>query len=65
MAPLTPRQQQVVSLIGAGMQYKTIAHELRISVVMVKLHAHRAAERLPKPYLTTKARIIDWYQAQG
>lgn len=61
---LTPRQQQVVSLIGAGMPYKGIAHELRISLVMVKLHAHRAAERLPKPYLSTKARIVDWWQSK-
>lgn len=62
MTTLTPRQHQVVSLIGAGMPYKGVAYALQLSIVTVKYHAKLAAHRLPKPHLSTQARIRDWWQ---
>lgn len=61
--PLTDKQADVVRLIGTGLDYKHIAHELQLSIEMVRLHAKAAAKKMPKPYLTTKARIREWCYA--
>jgi DNA-binding NarL/FixJ family response regulator len=44
--PLTPREQEIVSLIAAGLQNKEIAVRLGIEVQTVKNHVHNILEKL-------------------
>ena len=43
---LTPRQLEVMELVGDGLSYKVIAVRLDISVRTVERHAAEAAERI-------------------
>jgi DNA-binding NarL/FixJ family response regulator len=43
---LTPREQQIVALLGEGLSNKEIASRLHIQVATVKNHVHRIIEKL-------------------
>ena len=43
---LTPREQDVVRLVGRGWPNKDIAHDLGVSVTTVRTHLNRAYEKL-------------------
>jgi RNA polymerase sigma factor (sigma-70 family) len=45
-AALTERQQQVATLVGAGLSNKTIAQKLGVSEGTVKAHLHAIYEKL-------------------
>lgn len=44
---LTPRQRQVVALLGEGLDYQQVADELGLAYRTVTDHARNAAQRLP------------------
>lgn len=46
MALLTTREIQVARLVAAGLSYRRIATELRISVPTVQTHVQNAAQKL-------------------
>lgn len=43
---LTPRESDVMRLVGQGMSNKEIAHEIRLSVATVKNHVHSILRKL-------------------
>ncbi len=45
-SPLSPREREVLALIGAGAGQERIAHELSISVTTVRTHARNALRKL-------------------
>jgi DNA-binding NarL/FixJ family response regulator len=63
-APLTEKQAAVVRLIGQRLDYKHVAAMMGLSIDTVRDHAQAAARKMPKPYLTTKARIYEYTQQQ-
>lgn len=44
---LTPRETEVAALVAEGLSHKSVARRLGISSDMVKVHASRAAQKLP------------------
>ena len=46
LAPLTPRERQILGLVGEGMSNKEIAHALRIGTSTVKNHVHNILDKL-------------------
>jgi DNA-binding NarL/FixJ family response regulator len=43
---LSPREKEIIGLLGKGYLYKEIAHELGISVETVRTHIHNTYEKL-------------------
>jgi hypothetical protein len=60
-APLTPTQKVVVSMVGRGFSYVTIADTLAISVFTAKRHAEDAAAKIPGD-LPTQMKLIMWWR---
>lgn len=49
VAPLTPRERQVVALVRNGQTYPQIAGSLGISVRTVHAHSRSISKKLPGP----------------
>lgn len=46
LAPLTPKEKEILSLLSEGLLYKEIADKLSITSGTVKQHIHRIYEKL-------------------
>lgn len=64
-ALLTPREQQVIALVAAGLMNKQVAHELSISEVTVKTHRSSAMRKLGEKSVAGLARIADVLGTRG
>lgn len=53
--PLTPREQEIYDLIGAGLSNKAIARQLSISLSTAKSHVHNILNKLN---LTRRAQVM-------
>lgn len=47
--PLTARERQILSLVALGLEYRQIAHELKVSVQTIKNHLSRVRACLNAP----------------
>jgi RNA polymerase sigma factor (sigma-70 family) len=56
---LTPREQEIMTLVTAGLMNKQIAAELGLSEVTVKLHRHNLMKKLGARSLTELVRMAD------
>lgn len=61
---LTPRQKDVVRLIGRGLDTREIADELAITIDAVQFHVNAIADKLDNPGLLTPLRLIRRWVAQ-
>ena len=59
---LTPREQEVLSLLARGMLYKEIAAKLDSSVYTVNAHVRRIYEKL---HVNTRAQAIAKFEERG
>jgi DNA-binding CsgD family transcriptional regulator len=61
---LTPRENEVLSLVARGMRNKTIAHELGLSEHTIKLHLHHVIHKIG---VRNRTQATQWYltQSQG
>ena len=56
---LTPREQQVISLVTAGMMNEQIAAELSVSEITVKVHRGNVMKKMGARSLADLVRIAD------
>jgi DNA-binding CsgD family transcriptional regulator len=56
---LTPREQQVASLVVRGLQNKIIAADLGISIITVKTHRGRSMRKMKARSLPDLVRMVD------
>jgi DNA-binding NarL/FixJ family response regulator len=61
-ATLTPREEEVVRLIGLGHSNKEIAEQLDVSVKTVETHKARSLEKLK---ITSRAGIVRYALERG
>jgi DNA-binding NarL/FixJ family response regulator len=62
---LTPREDQVARLVGEGLSYKAIGHELGISARTVEHHVHRLARLVgDSEKLTPYRRVCEWVRRE-
>jgi len=59
---LTPRELQVVVLIGKALKYKDIAAELQVEFETVKTHVSRIRKKLG---VNSKVAVVLWAQKEG
>lgn len=65
LRPLTPRQQEVVRLVGAGLNGPEIAASLHIGIDATRMHINNIADLLPNPRLLPPMRLVrQWAVAQ-
>ncbi|NVP58293.1 response regulator transcription factor [Mycoplana rhizolycopersici] len=56
---LTPREAEVFGYVSKGLMNKQIAHEMKISEIMVKLHRGRMMKKLEARSIADVVRIFD------
>jgi FixJ family two-component response regulator len=56
---LTPREQQVIGLVTAGLMNKQIAHEIGVSEITVKVHRGNVMRKMGAKSLADLVRIAD------
>lgn len=56
---LTPREREVFGYVSKGLMNKQIAHEMKISEIMVKLHRGRMMKKLDARSVADVVRIFD------
>lgn len=62
----TPREQEVMELIGAGMTYGCMANQLGVTEETVRKHARNAAAKLPHlSHLPCKAALAQFLAEQA
>jgi RNA polymerase sigma factor (sigma-70 family) len=62
---LSPREQEIMGLVAAGMMNKQVAAEIGISEVTVKVHRHNLMKKLGAKSLAELVRIADIVGASG
>lgn len=64
-ATLSPREQQVMSLVTAGKMNKQVAADLDLSVITVKIHRGAAMRKMGARTLADLVRMADALKAKG
>jgi FixJ family two-component response regulator len=64
-ATLSPREQQVMSLVAAGKMNKQVAADLGLSVITVKVHRGAAMRKMGARSLADLVRMADTLKAQA
>lgn len=62
---LTPREAEVFGYVSRGLMNKQIAHEMKISEIMVKLHRGRMMKKLDARSVADVVRIFDEVNRRG
>jgi FixJ family two-component response regulator len=63
-ATLSPREQQVMSLVAAGKMNKQVAYDLGLSVITVKIHRGAAMRKMGARSLADLVRMADTLKAK-
>ncbi len=62
---LSPREQEIMALVAAGLMNKQVAAEIGVSEVTVKVHRHNLMKKLGARSLAELVRIADIVKASG
>lgn len=65
MSDLTPTQQRVAELVGAGACYKDIGASLQMKDSTARVHVNAIAAKLPDDELTPYRRVMIWVICQN